>query len=77
MANAITIDQLYLMLEKAKEGGLGSKKIMLSSDDEGNEYHELFFGITENVADVFSGRYAPLPPFGVSMEDLKNYVILG
>ena len=77
MSKIITIDQLYLMLEKAKEDGLGSKKILISSDDEGNEYHELFFGITENVADVFSGHYAPLPPFGVSMEDLKNYVILG
>ena len=74
---AITVDQLYMMLAEAKRDGLGSKKIMISSDDEGNEYHELFFGITDNVTDVFSGGYSPLPPFGVTEKNINEYVILG
>lgn len=77
MAKAITVDQLYAVLADARKRGLGSKKIMISSDDEGNEYHELFFGITENVADVFSGAYAPFPPFGVTENNINEYVILG
>lgn len=74
---AITVDQLYMMLAEAKRDGLGSKKIMISSDDEGNEYHELFFGITDNVTDVFGGVYPPLAPFGVTEKNINEYVILG
>lgn len=75
--DAITVNQLHAILADAKKRGLGSKKIMLSSDDEGNEYHELFFGITENVRDVFGGAYSPLPPYGVDGSNIDDYVILG
>jgi len=75
---ALTVNQLYAIFQEAKHKGLGNKKIMVSSDDEGNEYHELFFGITENVADVFSGQYGPFTPQGVTVEQaIKDYVILG
>ena len=77
MGETITVDVLYAILKAARAKGLGGKKIMISSDDEGNEYHELFFGLTENVADVFSGEYAPLPPYGVDEKNLEEYVILG
>lgn len=77
MNSAITIDKLYTMLKEARSKGLGKKKIMISSDDEGNEYHELFFGITENVKDVFAGRYAPFLPYGVTKDNINDYVILG
>lgn len=75
--DALTINQLAALCEKAKKKGLGNKKIMISSDDEGNEYHELFFGITENVKDIFGAQYAPFLPYGVSKDELDNYVILG
>lgn len=75
--HTLTIDQLYAELARARKAGMGAKKIMISSDDEGNEYHELFFGITDNVEDVFSGQYGPFLPYGVTPENLKDYVILG
>ena len=77
MANGITIDQLAEMCHRAQAVGLGSKMVLMSSDDEGNEYHELFFGFTENVRDVFSDTYAPFPPYGVTEKNIDDYVILG
>lgn len=41
---AITVDQLLIECLKLKKEGLGQKKILLSSDDEGNEFHGLFYG---------------------------------
>ena len=74
---AITVNELQKLCNELIENGKGEKKIMMSADDEGNEYHELFFGFTENVADVFSGCYAPFMPYGVSERNLNDYVILG
>lgn len=71
-----TVDDLYKELAEARKKGLGKKKIMLSEDDEGNGYHLMFFGVTENVADVFSGGYLHLP-YSVKRSELKDYVILG
>ena len=72
---AVTVEQLALMSANLVKGGKGKKKIMISSDDEGNEYHELFFGFTENPKDIFEGKCAPYSP--VSMDKLEDYVILG
>ena len=73
MAKVITIDELYSILRTERIKGNGGKKILISSDDEGNEFHPLFFGVTE-IDDNFN--YALFN--GVSFEDAKeNYVILG
>lgn len=74
--NALTIDQLYGILTKLRNAGLGGKHILLSNDDEGNGYHEMFYGVTPPSKDMF--YFGDELPFGVSPEEaLKNYVILG
>lgn len=73
---ALTINQLYAHLANLKEKGFGDKKIMISQDDEGNGYHELFFGIT--TAERIGGFRPWMLPCGVSVEDANaNYVTLG
>lgn len=73
---AITINQLYAHLADLKKKGFGDKKIMISQDDEGNGYHELFFGI--NTAEKMGGFQTWMLPYGVTIEDANaNYVTLG
>lgn len=77
---AITVNELSKILNEAKKNGLGNKRIMISSDDEGNEYHELFFGLTteeEEIKEMFSDKYSPMLPYGVTLKNLKDYVLLG
>ena len=76
---ALTINQLAALCADAKSKGLGNKKILISDDDEGNGYHELFFGITTNLEDMFTpNSYAPQLPYGVDNDKaIKDYVILG
>ena len=40
MANVITVEELYKHCKAQIAQGNGKKKILLSSDDEGNEFHE-------------------------------------
>lgn len=69
----ITVKQLLLHCKAAVANGYGDKKILLSGDDEGNEYHELFFGFTQ-PEDLMSVSL----PFGVTIEKAINeYIILG
>lgn len=76
MNSAITVNQLYAILRNCIKNGNGGKKILISDDDEGNGYHELFFGITPSK-DIISMVGANLP-FNVTEEDaINNYVILG
>jgi hypothetical protein len=70
----LTIDELYSILRCERIKGNGSKKILISDDDEGNGYHECFFGVTPVSEDLIA--YAFL--HGVSKEDaMKDYVALG
>ena len=73
----VTVEQLALACNNLVKGGKGKKKIVLSSDDECNEYHELFYGFTENPEELFAGEYAPFMPHGVTKDNIKDYVILG
>ena len=76
----VTVDELYKALSQARKAGMGSKKIMLSNDDEGNGYHECFFAVTTDIKSFgFGGRWgASMLPYGVSAEDAENnYVIIG
>lgn len=69
---AITIDKLATLCKQQQKLGNGKKMILLSSDDEGNEYHEMFFGFTDgDEAAKYIDDYQL--PRGV---DLKDYVIL-
>lgn len=79
MANdgVITIDQLYDECLRQKALGNGSKKILISSDDEGNGYHQLWYGFTPTIdkegKDFFEESMAQ-KPYDI---DTKEYVILG
>ena len=77
---AITVNELIKDLVKVSQAGFGNKKILISQDDEGNGYHELFFSVTTDVKSFGfkEGWAAGMLPYGVSAEDAEqNYVILG
>lgn len=78
-ANTITVKRLKAICDKAIKNGLGDRKILISSDDEGNEYHELFFELTP-CDEIFcddAGEGNGLP-YGVTYEEaIKDYIILG
>lgn len=46
--NGITVDLLYEICKAQKALGNGDKTILVSTDDEGNGYHTLFYGIDSN-----------------------------
>ena len=76
-----TVEQLYAELGKLVKKGMGGKKILLSNDDEGNGYHEMFYGITDkkkNLQEIFGGAYPARLPHCVSKEEVvSDYVIIG
>jgi hypothetical protein len=75
----ITVQKLASLLTQEIAKGNGKKKVMLSNDDEGNGYHEMFFGVTDidgNMASMFEAMSYMLP-YGVNAENISNYVILG
>lgn len=81
MNSCFTINDLYRTLKNEIKKGNGMKKILITSDDEGNSCHELFFGITtpkpekNKECELFN---AIMLPFGVSKESAdKDYVLLG
>lgn len=41
----ITIKDLYLMCKREMQKGNGDKPVVMTSDDEGNEYHHAWFGL--------------------------------
>jgi hypothetical protein len=43
----ITINQLAAMCEEQQKLGNGNKEVIMTSDDEGNEYHQVWEGFTD------------------------------
>ena len=71
----LTINDLAKYCTKQIESGNGDKKILISNDDEGNGFHELFYEFS-NPQDIFNGQYPPHSP--ISKEKMfEEYVILG
>lgn len=71
----VTIAELYQTLAAQVKAGNGSKNILLSSDDEGNSFHEMFYHLTPVEMAVSEGYQLP---YGVTMEVAKKeYVVLG
>jgi hypothetical protein len=74
MANGITIDQLAEMCKKAQAAGLGSKMIIMSSDDEGNEYHQAWEGLHDGKEfETFIESYQLR---GCISDNIADYVVL-
>lgn len=73
----ITIIQLYLECAKQIKAGNGKRHIMISNDDEGNGFHELFFGFSSDI-DFSEPWAAGMLPYGVKAEQAKkSYITLG
>ena len=71
---ALTINQLFQACLEEIVKGNGDKHILISSDDEGNSYHELFFLFTHMKGEDISYGL----PYGVSEDDFnENYIVLG
>lgn len=72
----ITIMQLYAECVKQINAGNGKRHIMISGDDEGNSYHELFYGFS-SCKDAI-GDHDYMYPFGVTPSQAdKEYIVLG
>lgn len=71
---AITINELYNHLKKQIDGGMGNKKILIATDEDGNEYRGLHRGISELL--VSNATEFPIEE-RISKENLSDYVVLG
>lgn len=67
----ISVKELLELCKKEVKLGNGDKKILISADDEGNSYHELFYGFTDDTKEFKELIYC------LSDDDLENYIILG
>lgn len=55
MNKGITVNELYAMRAEQIKKGNGDKYILITTDDEGNGYHTLFYAIDDNIENI---RYA-------------------
>lgn len=74
MAQGITIDQLAELCKRAQAVGLGKKMVLMSSDDEGNEYHQAWEGLHDGreyaqFVEAYQMR-------GCLSNDISDYVVL-
>ena len=70
----ITVEQLFNYCEEQIKKGNGSKEILISTDDEGNGYHTLFYAFTDDpnvIKSIAEESYIH------DNNDLDNVVILG
>lgn len=71
----ITVDNLFAACKAMRAKGLGDRKILLSGDDEGNDYHEMFYTFSP---DMKGETISYGLPFGVTAEKFdKEYILLG
>ena len=82
--DAYTVEQLLEFCKAEKKKGNGKKKVLLSSDDEGNEYHQLFYGFTPTIdkkgKNFFKESFASVCSCSINVnndEEIKEYIILG
>lgn len=69
----ITVEQLKAVCELEIENGNGDKQIYISTDDEGNSYHPLFFTFTPLTND----NKAFFEAWGRDELDPNKHIILG
>ena len=72
----ITVMQLYQECAKQIKAGNAQRHIIISGDDEGNSFHELFFGFSKCKDAIGDNDY--MYPYGVTPEQAsKEYITLG
>lgn len=71
----ITINKLFEECKKQIQNGNGQKHILISSDDEGNGFHELFYAFSPNIK---GEQISYGLPFGVDADKFnQEYIVLG
>lgn len=71
---AVTVNRLYEVVKEAIADGLGDKKILIPSDDEGNDYRVMYFDFTVDPEEV---RSCVESSSALIKEPLDEFVILG
>ena len=72
---AFTINQLLKACLEQQKKGNGNKRILISGDDEGNSYHELFYLFSP---DIKGEDIDDCLPYGVSTKEFNDkYIVLG
>ena len=71
---AITVNELARLCARQKKLGNGNKLILMTSDDEGNEYHQAWFGMEDGKE--YKGYIESYQLLGTESKDLNDYVIL-
>lgn len=72
----ITVMQLYQECAKQIKAGNAQRHIIISGDDEGNSFHELFYGFSPCKDAIGDNDY--MYPYGVTPEQAsKEYITLG
>ena len=79
--HTLTIDELWRLCVEKRKQGQGKKKILISGDDEGNSYHELYYGFTPTTdpnggEDFFDASYI-VKPYGITDDNIDEYIVLG
>ena len=70
----ITVKQLLKACKEEIAKGTGDKHILISCDDEGNSFHELFYLFSHLKGEDISYGL----PFGVNEDDVNaKYIVLG
>ena len=79
--HTLTIDELWRLCVEKRKQGQGKKKILISGDDEGNSFHELYYGFTPTTdpnsgEDFFDALYID-KPYGITDDNIDEYIVLG
>ena len=74
MKKAMTITQLLNACARQVDAGNGDKQVLISIDDEGNGFHELFFGFTDPLNMTMDAYELP---YGIDPDNMEDYMLLG
>ena len=71
----LTVLELWTFCNQQIKKGNGAKKILISRDDEGNGYHNLYYQFTDDYDEIKETQeFCDLWDI---RDDLENYVLLG
>ena len=82
----LTVNDLLELCKKEVENGNGERKIMISCDDEGNDYHNLYYEFTpaEKLFVDEDGEYDEDDlPYGIKYDiktkgrSLEDFIVFG
>ena len=77
MKSKMTINELLKMCEIEVRHGNGDRTIYISSDDEWNDFHELFYGFTPNEDAIANCLDSGTIESIKERYELKDIILLG